>query len=89
MEFFTSMQVDDLKEQIRRLNKVVAQLATEIELRDEVIAHLGQGFFPRPSIEWFVEKTLYPEHFPKVSPTPASPSSRLPFDERGNPWPGE
>ena len=66
-------QVDELQEQVRRLQEVVAKLATELDEHWEYThfhvhgsTHLPQGMTrpnPIPSAEEMVEMTLYPEHF--------------------------
>lgn len=51
-----------LEEQVKRLQMVVAMLATEIETRDTSLLGLNE-IFSRQSIEEMVEITLYPERF--------------------------
>lgn len=62
-----------LEEQVKRLQMVVAKLATELDLNFEYVhghshgeTHLPRGMVmpePIPSTEEMVEMTLYPEHF--------------------------
>lgn len=67
MEVFLWDKVDTLTEQVRRLQEVVAKLATELDEHWDYIHHHNQQQVlrpdPIPSAEEMVEMTLYPEHF--------------------------